>query len=279
MPIYDQGYRRYEARGPLRSMRFWPITREALQLVLQKRAFLLLLGVSWIQFAGRIVQILVVTRFPEAGRVLPIDGRLFGEFLAMQGFWVLMLSVFGGAGLVANDLRTGAILVYLSRPLTRRDYVLGKLGVLLALNLGVTLLPGLLLYVVGLGLAPEQYLKWELWWIGPALALQATLMSLAMSAVALAVSSLSRSARVAGLAFFGLVVGLDIARGILVEVMNLDGAAFVSLQHDLESVAAGLFGLQGRHAEPLWAAAAVALATVAALAVLRSRVRAVEIVR
>ena len=30
MPIYDQGYRRYQARGPLRRIRFWPITREAL---------------------------------------------------------------------------------------------------------------------------------------------------------------------------------------------------------------------------------------------------------
>ena len=34
MPIYDQGYRRYEARGPLRRVRFWPISREALRLLL-----------------------------------------------------------------------------------------------------------------------------------------------------------------------------------------------------------------------------------------------------
>ena len=76
----------------------------------------------------RVVQVYVVTRFPEAGRVLPVDGRLFGEFLNQQIGFTLLLSIFGGAGLIANDLRTGAILVYLSRPLTRRDYVLGKLG-------------------------------------------------------------------------------------------------------------------------------------------------------
>jgi ABC-2 type transport system permease protein len=280
MPIYEQGYRRYEARGPLRSARFWPITREALRLVFLKRAFLLLMGAAWIQFAGRLVQILVITRFPEAGRVLPIDGRLFGEFLAMQGFWTLLLCVFAGAGLVANDLRTGAILVYLSRPLTRRDYVLGKLGVLMALNLGVTLVPGLLLYVLGLGLAPEQYLKWELWWIAPAVVLQASLMSLTLAAVALAVSALSKTARSAGLAFFGLMVGLDIARGILVNVVRAEWASLLSLQHDLEAVAAGLFGIQRRDiADPWWAAATLVAATLAALAVLRARVRAVEIVR
>jgi len=52
--------------------------------------------------------------------------------------------------------------VYLSRPLTRRDYVLGKLGVLMLLNLSVTLVPALLLYLIALALAPDQFLKWDL---------------------------------------------------------------------------------------------------------------------
>jgi ABC-2 type transport system permease protein len=280
VPIYDQGYRRYEARAEPNRVRFWPITREALTLVFSKKAFLLLFGVAWIQFLGRVVQILVVTRFPEAGRVLPIDGRLFGEFLAMQGFWTMLLTIFGGAGLVANDLRTGAILVYLSRPLTRRDYVLGKLGVLMALNLGVTLLPALMLYAAGLALAPEQYLKFELWWIGPAIVAQAFVMSLAMSVVALAVSSLSRNARVSGLAFFGLLIGLDVARAILVNAMHLDWAGAVSLQGNLDALGVALFGLTGRQAVSPWiAAAALSIVVAGSLQILYRRVRAVEIVR
>ncbi len=280
MPIYEQGYRRYEAREALRSVRFWPITREGLSLILSKRAFLLLFGVAWLPFVACVVWVLVVTKVPQFQAALPIDGRLYGQFLAMQGFWTLLFSVFGGAGLVANDLRTGAILVYLSRPLTRRDYILGKLGVLMALNLGVTLLPGILLYVVGLGLAPEQYLKWELWWIAPAIVLQGSLMSLAMSVVALAVSSLSRNARIAGLSFFGLVMGLDVARAILVHIVRAEWASVVSLQGNLEAVAVALFGIAGRRtAEPAWASAVLVLAIGAALLVLRSRVRAVEIVK
>ena len=149
MPIYDQGYRRYEARGALHQIRFWPITREALRLILAKRAFLGLLAVAFLPFVVRVIQIYIVTRFPEAGRVLPVDGRLFGEFLNQQIGFTILLSIFGGAGLIANDLRTGAILVYLSRPLTRRDYIVGKLRVPLALNLAVTLVPGLVLYLVG----------------------------------------------------------------------------------------------------------------------------------
>ena len=282
MPIYDQGYRRYEARGPLRTLRFWPITREALRLVLSRRAFLGLLAVGWLPFVVRVIQIYIVTRFPEAGRVLPVDGRLFGEYLNTQIGLALFLTIFGGAGLIANDLRTGAILVYLSRPLTRRDYVLGKLSVLLALNASVTLVPALLLYGIGLALAPEQYMTWSLWWIGPAIVLHATLICVSISLLSLAVSSLTKSARIAGLGFFGLFVGLEMARGVLRNIFDVRGATLLSIQADLRGIGSALFGVTPSRFDLVdWPAAALVLLLVAAgcLLLLRWRVRAVEIVR
>jgi len=280
MPIYDQGYRRYEARGPLREIRFWPITREGLRLILVKRAFLGLLALSFLPLVVRVIQVYIVTRFPEAGRVLPVDGRMFGEFLNQQIGFTILLSIFGASGLIANDLRTGAILVYLSRPLTRRDYVLGKLGVPLALNLAVTLVPGLALYSAAVGLAPDQFLQWDLAWIVPAVVLHAVAISLFVSLLALAISSLSRSARVAGLAFFGLILGLEIARLVIQNGFGRSEAMLLSLQADLRSIGASLFGLPARDLAMHWAAPAAVLVLVAlgCLAILRSRVRAVEIV-
>jgi ABC-type transport system involved in multi-copper enzyme maturation permease subunit len=280
MPIYDQGYRRYEARGPLHQIRFWPITREALRMILAKRAFLGLLAVSFLPFIVRVIQIYIVTRFPEAGRVLPIDGRLFGDFLNQQIGFTLLLSIFGASGLVANDLRTGAILVYLSRPLTQRDYIAGKLLVPLALNLAVTLVPGLVLYLVGLSLAPEQYLKWDLWWIAPAVVAHAVAVSLAVSLVVLAISSLSRSARVAGLAFVGLVFGLEMVRLVLQNAFNRREAMLLSLQADLQALGVALFGLANRQLDIPWGWPLLVLLAVSlgCLAILHSRVRAVEIV-
>jgi ABC-2 type transport system permease protein len=280
VPIYEQQYRKYEARSPLRQIRFWPITREALKLILAKRAFLGLLALSFLPFVVRLVQIYVFTRFPEVGRVLPVDGRLFGDFLNQQLGFTILLTIFGGAGLVASDLRTGAILVYLSRPLTRRDYVLGKLGVILALNLAVTLVPGLLLYVLALALAPEQFLQWSLAWIGPAVVLQSVLMSLSVSLLGLAVSALSRSARVAGLGFFGLVFGLEMVRQVADHAFNRPEATLLSLQDNVRNLGRALFGLTERSPEMPWAASLAVLVVLAlgCLAVLRSRVRAVEIV-
>jgi ABC-2 type transport system permease protein len=281
MPIYEQTYRRHEARGSLRRVRFWPITREALRLILARRLFLVLLFVACVPFLARVIQVYVVTRFPEAGRILPVDGRLFGEFLLQQWLWMLVITIFGGAGLIANDLRTGAILVYLSRPLTRRDYVLGKLGVLMLLNLSVTLVPGLLLYLIALALAPDQFLKWDLAWIGPTIVLQSAVMSLVMSLVGLAVSSLSRSARVAGIGFFAVVAGLEVARGILYAMYRRPETALISFRASLQSLATALFGLGERAVSLPWFYPAGVLAVVAlgCLLVLRSRVRAVEIVQ
>jgi ABC-2 type transport system permease protein len=280
MPIYDQGYRRYEAREPLRQIRFWPITREALRLILSKRAFLGLLAVSLVPFLVRVGQIYIVARFPDAGRVLPVDGRLFGDFLNQQVGFTILLSIFGASGLIANDLRTGAILVYLSRPLTRRDYVLGKLGVPLALNLAVTLVPGLALYAVALTLAPEQFVKWELVWIGPAIVAHSLGISLFVSLLALAVSALSRSARVAGLGFFGLIFGLEMVRLVLQHGFDRREAMLLSFQADLHSLGVALFGLVNPELTIHWAAPTAVLLVVAlvCLAILRARVRAVEIV-
>lgn len=281
MPIYDQTYRRYEAREALRSVRSWPITREALRLVLAKRAFLGLLALAWIPFVVRSIQVYVVTRFPQAEAVLPVDGRLFGSFLNQQLPFLLLLSVFGGSGLVANDLRTGGILVYLSRPLTRRDYVLGKLGAVLALNLSATLVPGLLLYLVALALAPDRFLAWRLLWIAPAVVLHALVLSLAMGLGVLAVSSLSRSARVAGLAFVGLYLGLEIVRLVARQAYDPAWSTLVSFRGNLQAVGEALFGLaeSGDGLSWGWPALALALVGAGCLWVLRVRVRAVEVIR
>jgi ABC-2 type transport system permease protein len=280
MPIYDQGYRRYEARSPLHRARFWPITREALRLILAKRAFLFLMAVPLVVFLFYVGRTYVVTRFPEVGRVLPADGRMFGEFLNIQVFFTILISIFGASGLIANDLRTGAILVYLSRPLTRRDYIVGKLGVPLALNLAVTLVPGLLLYAACLGLAPEQFLKRELWWIAPAVIVHSVTASLVVSLAVLAVSSLSRSARVAGLGFAGLVFGLEMARAVLQNGFNRKEALLLSPQADLQALGVALFGMTDRQLDIGWGWPLLVLVAVCVgcLAILRSRVRAVEIV-
>jgi hypothetical protein len=128
---------------------------------------------------------------------------------------------------------------------------------------------------------PAAFARWDRLWIAPAIALDALLIALVVSLVALAVSSLSRSARVAGIAFVGLVLGLEMARGIVMLLTRRPEAQLLSIQQDLRTVGNLLFGIASAGA-PLPAAYPVlvlAAVSVACLAILRSRVRAVEIVR
>lgn len=280
MPVYEQSYRSHEARGPLRQLRFWPILREGLRLLLARRALLILGMLAWLPLVARVIQVYVVTRFPEAGQLLPVDGRLFGEFLNQQLYLVLLLVIFSGAGLIAEDLRSGAIIVYLSRPLTRRDYVLGKLGILLGVGLAVTLVPGLLLYFAAVGLAPGSFLEVRLVWIAPAVALHSLAMCLIYGLLMLALSSLSRSARVAGLGFAALVLGLELVVAIVQANFDLPAAGLLSLQQDVRMLGEALFGIAERPGLLGWPGACAVLAATAAvsLVVIRHRVRAVEVV-
>jgi ABC-2 type transport system permease protein len=281
MPIYEQSYRRWEARGPLRQARFLPITREALRLILARKAFLLLLILAWIPFVVDLVRLYIIINYPAARGLGEINSQFFGAFLNRQLAWVTFISIFGGAGLVANDLRTGGILVYLSRPLTRRDYVLGKVGVPVALNLAVTLVPALALYASALSLAPDRLLKWDQLWIAPAIVLQSLVIAFAVGLLVLAVSSVSRSARITGVALIALWVGLEAVRLIAVFAFGRPEVALLSLQANVQAVGNALFGIRGHELTLYWAWPALTLvATVlACLAVLRARVRAVEVVR
>jgi ABC-type transport system involved in multi-copper enzyme maturation permease subunit len=279
MPIYDAAYRRYQARAPLLAWRFWPIARQALRQILLRRMLIVLVILSWLPFLFATVALFVVARMPELSALLAIEARHFGSFLAWQTYFALLLTLFGGAGLVANDLNSGGMLVYLSRAISRRDYVVGKLAAVAALNLCVTLAPAALLYVIAATLLPQRLLRWELAWIGPAILAYSLLVALFVSVTALALSSLTRRVWIAGISLFATLMGLDLAQVVLTTTLDLDAAVLLSPLGALRIVASAWFGSPaGNSVHWAWALAALGAFALAALAVLRRRVRAVEIV-
>jgi ABC-type transport system involved in multi-copper enzyme maturation permease subunit len=58
-----------------------------------------------------------------------------------------------GSGLIAQDQKGNAFLLYFSRPISRSEYVLGKLGVIAFFVCTVTLFPAIMLYVVSIGMS------------------------------------------------------------------------------------------------------------------------------
>ena len=114
----------------------------------RKRAFLALLLVrAGSPFIVRAVQIWIIVRTIRRRRSSRRSRETFRQFLEQQDFFVFFITVYVGAGLIANDRRANALQIYLSKPLMRIEYIVGKLAVLFAFLLLVTCVPAMLLLV------------------------------------------------------------------------------------------------------------------------------------
>ena len=94
-------------------------------------------------FIVRTVQIYVVDDV-SAGRrrCCRSTPQMFQQFIEQQGVFVFFVTVYVGAGLIANDRRANALQIYLSKPLLRIEYIGGKLAILVVFLLFVTLAAG-----------------------------------------------------------------------------------------------------------------------------------------
>ena len=123
------------------------IARAGVRTFFAKRAFLGLLLVSWFPFFVRAVQIYAAANLPQAAFLAPTP-ETFRQFLDQQEIFVFFVTVYAGAGLIANDRRANALQIYLSKPLTRAEYVFGKLAILMTFLLLVTWVPAIVLLIV-----------------------------------------------------------------------------------------------------------------------------------
>ena len=278
MPIYDQSYRPYRGTFSSHSMRWWTIARTGVMHFLSKRVFIVLLTLTFIYPIAAGAQIWIVHQFPEQ-RFVTIDGEFFRRFLEIQTFWFLVLGIFPGTGLISNDLRWNAIQLYLSKPLTRLDYVTGKFAIMATFMLGVTLVPGLLLYILQLGFSSDTKFLFAYWWIPFSLAAYAALGTLVWGLVVLALSSLSKSSRYVGILLLSLIFFTSGFALFLRGVFNAEGMIVLSVFDDLKLLTYLFFGGESEYGNHVFGAA-VMLAFLAAgsALILRARVRAVEVV-
>ena len=134
MPIHDQGYRRYGGSRSFRGGAWWVIARAGIKERIRERRFLGLLLFAWSPFIVRAVQIYVAANVRQASFLAP-TANTFREFLDQQGIFVFFVTIYVGAGAIASDRRVNALQIYLSKPLTRVEYVAGKLATLVVFAL------------------------------------------------------------------------------------------------------------------------------------------------
>jgi ABC-type transport system involved in multi-copper enzyme maturation permease subunit len=145
---------------------------------------------------------------------------------------VVMLAI---PHLITRDLSSRALVIYASRAVTRWDYLLGKLGTLLAL-LGLTwVAPVCLGWFLGNLLAPE----WHFFWHGRVALMHALVFTIGavffLSLLGLAVSAVSAKEKSA----VGVWLILWLVGNTLVPIAQNTSSwlQFLSFRHDLRQVA------------------------------------------
>jgi ABC-2 type transport system permease protein len=295
VPVYDRRYRGYTGeRGGSRAG-FLTVTRYAVAQAFSSRLSLALLVGSLLPtlifgaliYLSSNVDLLAGLQVDGDGLQIPqLGDSAFFFYLLWQAFFAFLISAFVGPTLVAPDLAHQALPLYLARPITRADYVAGKLAALLAPLSLVTWIPGLLLVGLQASLADGGW-SWAHARLAMALVVGAWVWILLVALFAIAISSWIRWRPAATGALFGVFI-LGEAFGLAInEILDTRWGKLLAIDDLVEAIWSNLFGgvtMLGFEFpdEPLPVAVcwtAVAVFASLALVVIARKVRPVEVSR
>jgi ABC-type transport system involved in multi-copper enzyme maturation permease subunit len=195
MAVYKRRYNSYTGSLTAGWSRFFVLTKYAFADLFKSRFFVILLVlciVPCLFFAGYIfvannhtLQLLMQLRSADFFKV---ESQYFVFMMLSQTQAAFLLNCWVGPVLIAGDLSNGALPLFLSRPFSRADYVLGKLAVLGLLLSAVTWVPCLLLFSLQSGLAMDGWIWAHLWMVVP-IVLCSAIWILMLSLLSLAVSA------------------------------------------------------------------------------------------
>ncbi len=152
MPIREKGYYNWEGQLKTSGIAWFPIFLNGIKMVWKKKWSKLLFSSAVSTFLIFLAAVYVSTRpelkmFTRLVSQIQSDAALFNTYYT-NGFLLFMMmlvSLFAGAELISGDKKFNSFSLYLSRPLSRLEYVMGKYSIVLSYLLVFTLVPGLIL--------------------------------------------------------------------------------------------------------------------------------------
>jgi ABC-2 type transport system permease protein len=286
MAVYERTWRRYDGSLTPERLRFLVVTRYALEGVFSSRLFTAF-------YAGcalpSIIGVLLVYLAHNTGMLAKLGASselmqgltmaFFQKLFLWQAIPAFFVAVMVGPGLVAPDLSNQALPLYLSRPITRRDYVVGKLAVLVALLSPVTWVGGMAVWSL------QAILERGSWWsdnlrIAIAYLVGHSIWILVISLLSLAVSAFVRVKPLAVGALVGLYLFLGAAAKSVNAMTQTHIGSVIDLVESVHVVVAKIFDPAVPVDLPVWVAC-LSLATASALSILllNWKLRAHEVVR
>jgi len=305
MAVYEQTYKRYAGALTPEWSRFLIIPRHAYRAVFNSKLFTAFFVVCFLPLLVEAILIYLHHNFSAIAsmkinvrELIPIDAYFFQAFIWVQGGFAFFVALLVGPPLVARDLRNNALPLYLCRPLSRTEYVMGKMSVIMILLSLITWVPQLLLFLF------QSYLEGFAWfranvWMVSAIVLGGLIWALLLALLTQTISALVKWRVIASGILLGIFFIPTVFGAFINEVFRTRWGNIISLAALIRNVTAGLFGTFDRLWDierfrdfdgslieiqmiepPLWASWLVLfLICAVCLAVLSWKVKAYEVVR
>jgi ABC-2 type transport system permease protein len=294
MAVYKRTYKAY--CGPLTPARsrFTVLARYGFSTLFDSRLFTAYTVLCFLPFLVGVVFIYLmhsataqaILNVHFGNRQEIVDNRWFAGFLGVEMWMGFLLTAWGAPGMITRDFANQSIQLYLSRPLSRPEYLAGKVSVLAGLLSCTTWIPALVLFFLQAQLEGNHW-GWNNLSIAGAIILGGLLWIALISLLSMALAVWVRW-RIAAtglmIGFFFLLPGLGQAINLILRtswgnLLNfpyLTGMVFAHLfrlpLHQLEQ--AGFMQI------PLWSAWAALLSVcVISLLLLDRRLQAREVER
>jgi ABC-2 type transport system permease protein len=190
-----------------------------------------------------------------------------------------LLTAIVGPNLVSPDVTNNAMPLYLCRPFTRSEYVLGRMSVLLYLLAWITWIPGLILFGIQADMAGWEWTK-NNFWIAWALFAGLFVWSVILSLIALAISAWVRWKIAAG----GLILGVFFVGSgfgaVINQVMRTKNGSMIDIAQMMATAWGQMLRYDtGNGISPTQAWTVLALVSMISLWLLSKKVRAFEVVK
>lgn len=284
MPIREKGY--YNWDGELKTSRFkWlPMLRNGINSVYKKKWSKLLFAVIVFYTLFFLFAIYVASRpelrmLREVVRNIQDTNMLFDYFYTFEGtllFFVIIMSIFAGAELISNDIKFKSFTLYLSRPLSRLDYVKGKYSIVLFYLLMATLVPGILLILfkmIFLGFSTVSFQS------AAAAVVFSLLVSLFLASLTVLVSALTASARLVKILIFVIYAMSQAVAHMFREIFRSKDFLYLSVYENIDRFASFIFNTRGGgfYKEGLIAGLIMLVLTLIFFSIVLVRVKRVEV--
>ncbi|MBZ5491675.1 MAG: ABC transporter permease subunit [Acidobacteriia bacterium] len=267
MAVYKRTYKAYH--GPLTPAwsRFTVLTRYGLSTLFNSRPFTAYTVLCFLPFLVGLAYIYIVHSAAAqavlgVGKTIPgtVNNVWFLSFLGFEAGMGFILAAWGGPGMITKDFANHSVQLYLSRPISRTEYLFGKISVLAALLSATTWIPALLLFFVKAELQGNGWL-WDNLWMAGSIILGCLLWIAVISLVSMAAAVWVKWRIAATALMLGIFFLLPALGAVLDAILRTQWGSLINFTHMISIVWAHLFRLKAieRHSSgfdvvPLWAA-------------------------